>query len=105
MSDMTNSEKAVKVIEALKAAEREPPLAALPMLNELAAAGAGRGRAAAGSRGGAIERLHGDLRSGQGVASAASQRKRCGRRRSRRRSGGSRWREGAEPAIPCETSA
>ena len=43
MSDMTNSEKAVKVIEALKAAEREPPLAALPMLNELAGLVQGEG--------------------------------------------------------------
>ena len=34
---MTDSEKATKVIEALKAAEREPAQTALPMLNELAA--------------------------------------------------------------------
>jgi hypothetical protein len=33
---MTDSEKAAKVIEALKAAEREPAQTALPMLNELA---------------------------------------------------------------------
>jgi hypothetical protein len=32
---MTDSEKATKVIEALKAAERQPPQTALPMLNEL----------------------------------------------------------------------
>ena len=32
---MTDSEKAATVIEALKAAERAPPQAALPMLNEL----------------------------------------------------------------------
>ena len=32
---MTDSEKATKVIEALKAAKREPPRNALPMLNEL----------------------------------------------------------------------
>ena len=32
---MTDSEKAAKVIEALKAAEREPPQTALPMLNAL----------------------------------------------------------------------
>jgi hypothetical protein len=32
---MTDSEKAAKVIEALKAAERQPPQTALPMLNEL----------------------------------------------------------------------
>jgi hypothetical protein len=32
---MTDSEKAAKVIEALKAAEREPPQAALPILNGL----------------------------------------------------------------------
>lgn len=32
---MTDSEKAAKVIEALKAAEREPALTALPMLNGL----------------------------------------------------------------------
>jgi hypothetical protein len=32
---MTDSEKAAKVIEALKAAEREPAQTALPMLNEL----------------------------------------------------------------------
>jgi hypothetical protein len=34
---MTDSEKAAKVIEALKAAEREPPQAALPILNGLVA--------------------------------------------------------------------
>ena len=33
--NMTDAEKAAKVIDALKAAEREPPQAALPMLNEL----------------------------------------------------------------------
>ena len=43
MSDMTDSEKANKVIEALKAAEREPPQAALPMLNELASLVQGEG--------------------------------------------------------------
>ena len=32
---MTDSEKAAKVLEALKAAEREPAQTALPMLNEL----------------------------------------------------------------------
>jgi hypothetical protein len=32
---MTDSENAVQVIEALKAAEREPPPVALPMLNAL----------------------------------------------------------------------
>ena len=32
---MTDSEKAAKVIAALKAAERAPPQTALPMLNEL----------------------------------------------------------------------
>jgi len=32
---MTDSEKAAKVIEALKAAEREPPQTALPILNGL----------------------------------------------------------------------
>jgi hypothetical protein len=32
---MTDSEKAAKVIEALKAAEREPAQAALPLLNGL----------------------------------------------------------------------
>jgi hypothetical protein len=32
---MTDSEKAAKVIEALKAAEHEPPQAALPILNGL----------------------------------------------------------------------
>ncbi len=32
---MTDSEKAIKVIEALKAAEREPAQIALPMLNGL----------------------------------------------------------------------
>jgi len=32
---MTDAEKAAKVIEALKAAEREPPQAALPILNGL----------------------------------------------------------------------
>ena len=32
---MTDSEKAAKVIEALKAAEHEPAQTALPMLNEL----------------------------------------------------------------------
>jgi hypothetical protein len=42
---MTDSEKAAKVIEALKAAEREPPQAALPMLNELAGLVQGEGEA------------------------------------------------------------
>jgi hypothetical protein len=32
---MADSEKAAKVVEALKAAEREPPQTALPMLNGL----------------------------------------------------------------------
>ena len=32
---MTDAEKAAKILEALKAAEGEPPLAALPMLNAL----------------------------------------------------------------------
>jgi hypothetical protein len=32
---MTDAEKAAKVIDALKAAEREPPQTALPMLNGL----------------------------------------------------------------------
>jgi hypothetical protein len=32
---MTDSERATKVIEALKAAEREPAQTALPMLNDL----------------------------------------------------------------------
>jgi hypothetical protein len=32
---MTDSEKAAKVVEALKAAEREPPQIALPILNGL----------------------------------------------------------------------
>jgi hypothetical protein len=32
---MTDSEKAATIIEALKAAEREPPQAALPILNGL----------------------------------------------------------------------
>jgi hypothetical protein len=40
---MTDSEKAAKVIEALKAAEREPAQTALPMLNELAGLAQGEG--------------------------------------------------------------
>jgi hypothetical protein len=40
---MTDSEKAAKVIEALKAAEREPAQTALPMLNELAGLAQGDG--------------------------------------------------------------
>ena len=32
---MTDSEKAIAIIEALKAAEQEPPAAALPILNGL----------------------------------------------------------------------
>jgi hypothetical protein len=42
---MTDSEKAAKVIEALKAAEREPPQVALPMLNGLVALVQGHGEA------------------------------------------------------------
>jgi hypothetical protein len=42
---MTDSAKAAKVIEALKAAQREPPQTALPMLNELAALVQGEGDA------------------------------------------------------------
>jgi hypothetical protein len=42
---MADSEKAAKVVEALKAAEREPPQTALPMLNELAALVQGEGEA------------------------------------------------------------
>ena len=42
---MTDSEKAAKVIEALKAAEREPAQIALPMLNELAGLVQGSGEA------------------------------------------------------------
>jgi hypothetical protein len=40
---MTDSEKAVTVIEALKAAEREPPQTALPILNGLAGLVQGEG--------------------------------------------------------------
>jgi hypothetical protein len=40
---MTDSEKAAKVIEALKAAEREPAEIALPMLNELVGLAQGDG--------------------------------------------------------------
>ena len=42
---MTDAEKAARVIEALKAAEREPVQIALPMLNELAALAQGEGEA------------------------------------------------------------
>jgi hypothetical protein len=42
---MTDSEKAAKVIEALKAAEREPAQMALPMLNGLVALVQGDGEA------------------------------------------------------------
>jgi hypothetical protein len=42
---MTDSAKAAKVIEALKAAERLPPQTALPMLNELAGLVQGEGEA------------------------------------------------------------
>ena len=35
MTDMTNSETAATILEALTAAEREPPPAALPILNGL----------------------------------------------------------------------
>ncbi len=40
---MTEAEKAARIIAALKAAEREPPPAALPMLNELAGLVQGEG--------------------------------------------------------------
>jgi hypothetical protein len=40
---MTDSERAIKVIEALKAAEREPAQIALPMLNGLVALVQGEG--------------------------------------------------------------
>jgi hypothetical protein len=43
---MTDSEKATKVIEALKAAEREPAPAALPILNGLVGLVQGSGEAA-----------------------------------------------------------
>ena len=42
---MTDSENAAQVIEALKAAEREPPPAALPMLNALVGLVQGGGEA------------------------------------------------------------
>jgi hypothetical protein len=42
---MTDSEKAAKVIEALKAAEREPAQAALPILNGLVGLVQGEGEA------------------------------------------------------------
>ena len=42
---MTDSEKAAKVIEALKAAEREPSQTALPMLNALVGLVQGGGEA------------------------------------------------------------
>ena len=42
---MTDAEKAARVVEALKAAEREPAPIALPMLNELAALAQGGGEA------------------------------------------------------------
>ena len=42
---MTDSENAAKVIEALKAAEREPAQAALPILNGLAGLVQGSGEA------------------------------------------------------------
>jgi hypothetical protein len=42
---MTDSEKAAKVIEALKAAEREPAQTALPILNELVGLVQGSGEA------------------------------------------------------------
>ena len=42
---MTDSEKAARVIEALKAAEREPPQTALPMLNGLVGLVQGSGEA------------------------------------------------------------
>ena len=42
---MTDAEKAVTVVEALKAAEREPPQTALPMLNQLAGMVQGDGEA------------------------------------------------------------
>jgi hypothetical protein len=42
---MTDAENAAKVIEALRAAEREPPPIALPMLNELAGLAQGGGEA------------------------------------------------------------
>jgi hypothetical protein len=42
---MTDSEKATKVLEALKAAEREPPQTALPILNGLVGLVQGSGEA------------------------------------------------------------
>lgn len=42
---MTDSEKAAKVLEALKAAEREPAQTALPMLNALVGLVQGSGEA------------------------------------------------------------
>ena len=42
---MTDAEKAARVIEALKVAERAPVQVALPMLNELAALAQGEGEA------------------------------------------------------------
>jgi hypothetical protein len=42
---MTDSEKAATVLEALKAAEREPPQTALPMLNGLVGLVQGSGEA------------------------------------------------------------
>jgi hypothetical protein len=42
---MTESEKAAKVIQALKTAEHEPPQAALPILNGLVGLAQGEGEA------------------------------------------------------------
>jgi len=42
---MTEAEKAAKIIQTLKAAEREPAQAALPMLNDLVALVQGSGEA------------------------------------------------------------
>ena len=60
---MADSEKAAKVIEALKAAEREPPQTALPILNGLI--GLVQGEADQPLE---IRCLPGNLRSRQGAA-------------------------------------
>src|SRR3954447_26440996 len=100
---MTDSEKAAKVIEALKAAERKPPQVALKILNDLVGL----------VQGGEEQPLEiEEARSGAFLAICevgkalhrGSPPMACGRRRSQPRSGGCRW-PGDARSRRCDENA
>ena len=96
---MTDAEKAAKVIAALKAAEREPAQQALPILNGLVGLVQGDPDQPLERRGGAVRRVHGDLRNRQGAASRPARRSAVGAGDRGGAAVDGRWRASAEPAI------